>query len=79
VAECTCRVVAILIGRLRLSPSQAIKAYTKLVRALPTEPAKDDNEKNRNTEVFKAAFTEVLKEAGFEPDTPMLDDNGVKV
>jgi hypothetical protein len=49
------------------------------VQALPTEPAKDDDEKKRNTEVFKSAFTEVLKEAGFEPNAPMLDNNGVKV
>jgi hypothetical protein len=71
--------VAILIGRLRMSPSMAIKAYMKLVRVLPTEPAKDDDERKRNTETFKAAFKEALKEAGFEPNAPMLDDNGVKV
>ena len=71
--------VAILIGRLRLSPSKAIEAYMKLVRVLPTKPAKDDDERKKNTEIFKAAFTEVLEEAGFEPNAPMLDDNGVKV
>jgi hypothetical protein len=71
--------VVILIGRLRLSPSKAIEAYMKLVWALPTEPAKDDEERKRNTEAFKVAFTEVLEEAGFEPNAPMLDDNGVKV
>jgi len=49
------------------------------VRALPTVPAKDDDEMKRNTDVFKSAFTEVLKEAGFEPNAPMLDDNGVKM
>ena len=62
-----------------MSPSKAIEAYTKLVRALPTVPAKDDDETKRNTDVFKSAFTEVLKEAGFEPNASMLDDNGVKV
>ena len=52
----------------------------KLVRVLPTKRAKDDEERKKNTEVFKSAFTEVLKEAGFEPNTPMLDDNsGAKV
>ena len=71
--------VVILIGRLRLSPSKAIEAYMKLVRALPTEPAKDDDERKKNTEAFKVAFTEVLEEAGFEPNAPMLDDHGVKV
>ena len=71
--------VVILIGRLRLSPSKAIEAYMKLVRVLPTKPTKDDDERKKNNEEFKAVFTEVLKEAGFEPNTPMLDDNGVKV
>jgi hypothetical protein len=51
----------------------------KLVRELPTEPAKDDEERKKNSEAFKAAFTEVLEEVGFEPNAPMLDDNGVKV
>jgi hypothetical protein len=51
----------------------------KLVRALPTEPAKDDKVKRKNTEEFRVAFTEVLKEAGFEPNALMLDDHGVKV
>jgi len=63
-----------------LSPSKAIEAYTKLVRVLPTEPVKDDDERRQNAEAFKAAFTETLREAGFEPNTPMLDDNsGAKV
>ena len=71
--------VVILIGRLRLSPSKAIEAYLKLVRVLPTKPASDDEERKKNTEAFKAAFTEVLEEAGFKPNAPMLDDDGVKV
>jgi len=49
------------------------------VGALPTEPAKDNDEKKKNNEVFRSTFTEILKEAGFEPNASMLEDNGVKV
>jgi hypothetical protein len=64
---------------MRLSPSQAIEAYMKLETVMPTEPAKDDVERSRNSTAFKTAFAEVLKEAGFEADTPMVDENMPKM
>jgi hypothetical protein len=73
------RIVVILIGRLRMSPSQAIEVYMKLEEAMPKGPAKDNEERSRNSMVFKTAFTEVLKEAGFEADTPMADENTPKM
>jgi hypothetical protein len=69
----------ILIGRLRLSPSQAIEAYMKLETVIPKNPAKDDKARTQNSIEFKAVFTEVLKEAGFEPDAPMVDENMPKM
>jgi hypothetical protein len=74
-----CRLVVILIGRLRLSPSQAIEAYMKLDAVIPKEPAKDEQERNKNSAVFKAAFVEVLKETGLDADTPMVDENMPKM
>jgi hypothetical protein len=71
--------VVILIGRLRLSPSKAIEAYMKLVAVIPKEPAKDDDERKINTEEFKAVFLEVLEDAGFDQNTPMLDQDGAKM
>ncbi len=73
------RLVVILIGRLRLSPSKAIEAYMKLETVIPKEPAKDDEERKKNTEKFKAAFVEVLEDAGFDQNTPMLDEDGTKM
>jgi hypothetical protein len=73
------RLVVILIGRLRLSPSKAIEVYMKLVAVIPEEQAKDDDERKRNTEEFKAAFIEVLEDAGFDEYTPMLDEDGTKM
>jgi hypothetical protein len=73
------RLVVILIGRLRLSPSKAIEAYMKLVAVMPKEPAKDDEERKINTAKFKAAFVEVLEDAGFDQNTPMLDEDGTKM
>jgi hypothetical protein len=73
------RLVVILTGRMHLSPSQAIEAYMKLEAVMPTEPAKDDEERSRNSTAFKTAFIEVLKEASFEPDTPMVDESMPKM
>jgi hypothetical protein len=77
--KCAFRLVVILIGRLRLSPSQAIEAYMKLEAVMPIKPAKDDQERSRNFTAFRTAFIEVLKEAGFEADTPMVDENMPKM
>jgi hypothetical protein len=71
--------VAILIGRLRLTPSKAIQAYMKLMPALSLEPASDDTQRKRNSETFRTLFQEVLKDSGFEPVEPMLDNDGAKV
>ena len=73
------RLVVILIGRMRLSPSQAIEAYMKLEAVMPTKPAKDDEERTRNSTAFRTAFIEVLKEAGLEADAPMVDENMPKM
>jgi hypothetical protein len=62
-----------------MSLSQAIEAYMKLDAVIPKGPAKDDQERTRNSTTFKAAFLEVLKEAGFEADTPMVDENMPKM
>jgi hypothetical protein len=72
-------VVVILIGRLRLSPSRAIEAYTRLASVIPTQAAKGDEEKKVNTEAFKVVFIEVLNDAGFDQNTPMLDENGAQM
>ena len=64
---------------MRLSPSQAIEAYMKLEAVMPTEPGKDDAKRSRNSTAFRTAFVEVLKEAGFEADTPMVDENMPKM
>jgi hypothetical protein len=73
------RLVVILIGRLRLSPSKAIEAYMKLAAVMPNSPAKDDKERKGNTEAFRTTFVDILKEAGFEPDTPMIDESMPKM
>jgi hypothetical protein len=51
----------------------------KLEAVVPTEPAKDDEERSQNSTAFRTAFLEVLKEAGFEADAPMVDENMPKV
>jgi hypothetical protein len=51
----------------------------KLDAVMPKKPAKDDGERSRNSTAFKTAFLEVLNEAGFEADTPMVDDNMPKM
>ena len=73
------RLVVILIGRLRMSTSKAIEAYQKLVSVIPTQAAKSEEERKINTEAFKAVLIEVLEEAGFDQNAPMLDKEGAKV
>jgi hypothetical protein len=51
----------------------------KLEAVMPPKPANDEEERKRNSTVFKTAFLEVLKEAGFEADTPMADENMPKM
>jgi hypothetical protein len=72
------RVAAILLGRMGLTTSQAIDAYQKLEPSLSVQPTKDEDERRRNTEAFKSVFTEVLVEAGFTADTPMMDKTAPK-
>jgi hypothetical protein len=73
------RLVVILIGRLCLSASKAIVAYEKLAAVIPTQAAKSNEERTRNTKAFKAVFVEVLKSVGFDENTPMLDKDGPKM
>ena len=49
----------------------------KLMPAL--QPASDDVQRKKNSEMFRTLFQEVLKDSGFEPDEPMLDEDGAKV
>src|SRR6202044_1247791 len=72
------RVDSILLGRLGLKSSEAIEAYRKLEPALSVGPAKDDQERKRNSEAFEVAFREVLSDAGFEADTPMITTDTTK-
>ena len=73
------RLVVLLIGRLRFSLSKAIEAYMKLMLVIPTEAAKNDEEREKNSEAFKVAFLEVLQEAGVDPNAPMLDESAPKM
>ncbi len=66
------RVDALLLGRMGLTPSQATDAYLKLEPALSVGPAKDDDERKRNSEAFETAFLEVLSDAGLEANAPMV-------
>jgi hypothetical protein len=68
----------ILIRRLRMTASKAIKAYMKLMLVTPIKAAKDKQERRDNVELFKAAFIDVLKDAGSKPNVPMLDHKGIK-
>jgi hypothetical protein len=62
-----------------MSTSKAIEAYQKLVSVIPTQAAKSEEERKSHTESFKAVFIEVLEEAGFDQNAPMLDKEGAKV
>jgi uncharacterized protein (UPF0147 family) len=46
---------------------------------IPTEPAKNDKEREENSRAFKAGLLEVLEEASIDPNAPMLDESGPKM
>jgi hypothetical protein len=50
----------------------------KLMPALTVKPTNDEVERKGNTALFDKLFLEVLSDAGFAADSPMLDDNGPK-
>ena len=79
IINATFRIVVILIGRLRLSPSKAIEAYQKLAPVIPTQAAESEEERKGNSEAFKAVFLEVLESVGFDQNTPMLEKDGPKM
>jgi hypothetical protein len=72
------RLDAILLGRMGLTPSQAINAYLKLEPSLSVGMAKDDQERKKNSDAFEAAFCEVLADAGIEADAPMVTTDTTK-
>ncbi|KAG8805932.1 hypothetical protein FRC17_005263, partial [Serendipita sp. 399] len=61
--------VAILLGRLLMTPAQAIEAYYKLSPAISTKVAADQSERESNTARFKHAFDQLLKDAGYDPES----------
>jgi hypothetical protein len=69
---------AIFLGRLELTPAEAIEAYLKLEPVLSVGPTKDDEERRRNTEAFEAAFIQVLLDMNLDANAPMLDPDTSK-
>jgi hypothetical protein len=65
-------VAALLVGKMRFTPSQATEAYKKLEPALSVGPTEDEEERERNMDAFKKAFTEILEEHGFDVHSSML-------
>lgn len=51
----------------------------KLDTVTPKKSTKDDQERMKNSTAFEMTFLEVLKEAGFKPETPMVDENMPKM
>jgi hypothetical protein len=70
--------IAIFVGRMKMTISEAIEAYTKLLPALSVPPTKDEEERRANTEMFRSAFLEILEETGFDEKTLFLDENAPK-
>jgi hypothetical protein len=70
------RIVAILLGRLGMKPSEALDAYRTLHDSIATQPAAKEEEKVKNTEMFIGAFKQVLESANVPVDTVMKSGKG---
>jgi hypothetical protein len=65
---------ALLLGRLKMTPTEALSAYSKISDALPTRLAVSDEERHINDQNFTSVFTEVLESVGLSTKTPLRDD-----
>lgn len=63
--------IALLLGRLQMTTSQAIKAYHSLATVLVTEPTESKQEREMNGRMFRDAFENILMDAGYAVDSPM--------
>jgi hypothetical protein len=61
----------LLLGKLQLTLSQALKAYEALAPFIPGQPIQSEEERKKITDGFTTTFIAVLKEAGLPPDAPM--------
>ncbi|KAG8765142.1 hypothetical protein FRC15_007184, partial [Serendipita sp. 397] len=70
--------VAILLGRLCMTPTQAIESYSKLSPAIVTMVAStvDQVQRETNTSRFKEAFDQLLRDAGHDPESLFQTRNG---
>lgn len=64
-----------LLGKLRLSPSQAIETYMKLKPVLSIGPAKNEEERKENTEILEKALADILGDTGLDAKTLMQPMN----
>lgn len=69
------RIDALLYGRLRMSPSEAIIAYTKLLQAMPIRQAETNEELIENDDKFSSVFIGILEDVGLSANAPLRDDN----
>jgi hypothetical protein len=63
--------IAILLGRLRMTVPQAIKAYNSLAAVLTTAPTEAKEERELNMTRFHEEFQRVMIEMSHMPSTPM--------
>ncbi|PVF91496.1 hypothetical protein CPB86DRAFT_183430, partial [Serendipita vermifera] len=63
--------IALLLGRLQMTTTQAIKAYSSLAVVIATEPTEGKEERDINKRRFMDAFESILTEKGYSTDSPM--------
>ncbi|CCA77173.1 hypothetical protein PIIN_11155 [Serendipita indica DSM 11827] len=65
------RLVAILLGKLRMPVDAALEAYCSLLAALPTSPAQSDEERSQNATRLEEELRRILNFEGITPDDMM--------
>ncbi|PVF93948.1 hypothetical protein CPB86DRAFT_741455 [Serendipita vermifera] len=69
-------IIALLLGRLNMTITQAIKAFNSLAAMLPTEPAETKQEREANRTRFVDMFEIILKDMGYSVDSLMRIGSG---
>jgi hypothetical protein len=72
------RLSALLLGRLRMKPAEAIEAYLDLDTAIATSPTNDQEERRGNMERFIKVISKLLGDCGLQEGTLLMTDETMK-
>jgi hypothetical protein len=68
--------IALLLGRLRMTAAEARNAYNSLATVIVAEPTEGKQKREMNMKRFIEVFEKVILDAGYPIDSPMRVGSG---